>query len=98
MVERGGLIEFSSTAHTADVPEQSNWHRENPFYPFTPGMLVFPSVTITNKGVIKTKYAGDTMCLLLMPELSIKKGNFEIQVNRLNAMKDMNEFRNCDFF
>ncbi|KAK3755992.1 hypothetical protein QZH41_003345 [Actinostola sp. cb2023] len=53
IIERRGSIEFSASAHTALLPNETQWHKDNPFYPFTPGLLNIPIAIVTNTGVMK---------------------------------------------
>lgn len=74
VVERRGSIQFSGTAHTAALPDEAQWHEDNPFNPFTPGLLNIPIVTVTNTGLI-TITTVPFGFVLQFAELTIKKGN-----------------------
>ena len=52
VLERDGTVTFSGHAHTAKLSNQTNWHRDDHFEPFTPGLLTIPSMFIMNKGLM----------------------------------------------
>ena len=72
-LERNGKVEFSSTAHTAELPEQAQWHKDKPFFPFSPGLLVIPKVVINNLGEMAVQM-GAVRAVLDIADITVKKG------------------------
>lgn len=73
VVERNGLIEFGGTAHTAKLPEQAKWLDDNPFDPFTPGLIIIPLFIINNVGVARIKMT-PVRAVLDIADTTVKKG------------------------
>lgn len=74
VIERNGYIEFSATAHTSKVKTETKWHLDNPFMPFTPGLIDIPLAIVNNDGIMKVKLT-PVKALLNIADLTIKKGN-----------------------
>ena len=73
VIERSGLVEFGGTAHTAKLPEESEWLADNPFDPFTPGLIVLPLLVITNSGLVRIKLT-PVKAVLDIADTTVKKG------------------------
>lgn len=73
VIERNGFIEFGGTAHTAQLPEESQWIADNPFDPFTPGLIIVPQLIISNTGVVKVKMT-PIRVVLDIADTNVKKG------------------------
>ena len=73
VIERNGVIEFGGTAHTAQLPEESQWIADNPFDPFTPGLIIVPQLIISNTGVVKVKMT-PIRVVLDIADTNVKKG------------------------
>lgn len=75
VVERYGLVEFGGTSHTAKLPEEAQWLADNPFDPFTPGLITVPLLIITNAGVARIKLT-PVKAVLDIADTTVKKGEF----------------------
>ena len=73
VLERNGLVEFGKTAHTAKLPEEAEWLADNPFDPFTPGLITVPMLIINNVGVVRVKMT-PTRAVLDIADITVKKG------------------------
>lgn len=85
IVERGGSIEFSGSAHTARLPNETKWHKDNPFNLFTAGLVNIPIVIVTNTGVVKIAKA-PMRYILQLAETVVKKGKWHIKPPRVSAL------------
>ena len=83
VVERFGLVEFGGTSHTAKLPEEAQWFADNPFDPFTPGLITVPLLIITNTGVVRIKLT-PVKAVLDVADTTVKKGElvFYVSSNR----------------
>ena len=83
VVERYGLVEFGGTSHTAKLPEEAQWFADNPFDPFTPGLITVPLLIITNTGVVRIKLT-PVKAVLDVADTTVKKGElvFYVSSNR----------------
>lgn len=75
VVERYGLVEFGGTSHTAKLPQEAQWLADNPFDPFTPGLITVPLLIITNTGVVRIKLT-PVKAVLDIADTTVKKGEF----------------------
>lgn len=73
VVERSGEVQFKGKAHTATLPEKSQWFTDNPYNDHTPGLLTVPSLSVNNAGVL-TLSMDPTIPVLNNGELIVKKG------------------------
>ena len=73
VLERNGLVEFGGTAHTALLPEEAKWLANNPFDPFTPGLLIIQVLIINNAGVVRVKMT-PVRAVLDIADIAVKKG------------------------
>ncbi len=73
VLERNGMVEFGGTAHTALLPDESQWLADNPFDPFTPGLIIIPQFIINNLGVVKVRMT-PVRVVLDIADTSVKKG------------------------
>jgi len=73
VLERNGMVEFGGTAHTAKLPEESQWLSDNPFDPFTPGLINIPQIIINNVGVVKVSMT-PIRAVLDIADTTVKKG------------------------
>ena len=73
VLERNGLVEFGGTAHTAKLPEEAEWLADNPFDPFTPGLIIIPMLIINNVGVVRVKMT-PIRAVLDIADVTVKKG------------------------
>lgn len=76
VLERNGMVEFGGTVHTAQLPEESEWLADNPFDPFTPGLIIVPQLIINNVGVVKVKMT-PVRAVLDIADTTVKKGKQE---------------------
>ena len=74
VLERNGMVEFGGTAHTAKLPEESQWLADNPFDPFIPGLIIIPQFIINNAGMVKVSMTPVSV-VLDIADTSVKKGN-----------------------
>lgn len=77
VLERNGMVEFFATAHTAKLPEEAQWHKDNPFYPFTPGLIVIPRLIVNNQGVVRVQMA-TVRVVLDVADTTVKKGEWAL--------------------
>lgn len=80
VVERYGLVEFGGTSHTAKLPEEAQWFADNPFDPFTPGLITVPLLIITNTGVVRIKLT-PVKAVLDVADTTVKKGELVFYVS-----------------
>lgn len=80
VVERYGLVEFGGTSHTAKLPEEAQWLADNPFDPFTPGLITVPVLIITNTGVVRIKLT-PVKAALDAADTTVKKGELVFYVS-----------------
>ena len=73
VLERNGLVKFGGTAHTAKLPDESKWLADNPFDPFTPGLVIIPMLTINNAGVVRIEM-NPVKVVLDIADTTVKKG------------------------
>lgn len=73
VLERNGFVEFGGTAHTAKLPEESKWLADNPFDPFTAGLITIPLLIINNLGVVRIKMT-PVKVVLDIADTTVKKG------------------------
>lgn len=73
VLERNGMVEFGGTAHTAKLPEESQWLADNPFDPFIPGLIIIPQLIINNLGVVKVSMT-PVRTVLDIADTNVKKG------------------------
>ena len=85
VLERNGLVEFGGTAHTAKLPEESKWLADNPFDPFTPGLLTIPKLVINNLGVIRVRTT-PVRTVFDLADSTVKKGINFITVSCVTEM------------
>ncbi|XP_019646039.1 PREDICTED: uncharacterized protein LOC109486623 [Branchiostoma belcheri] len=51
-IERNGELRITGTAHTASLPEEAQWYSDDPFEPYTPGLITAGSLTVNNLGKV----------------------------------------------
>lgn len=73
VLERNGMVEFGGTAHTAKLPQESQWLADNPFDPFTPGLITIPQLILNNMGVVQVRMT-PVRAVLDIADTSVKKG------------------------
>lgn len=73
VLERNGLVQFSGTAHSAKLPEESKWLADNPFDPFTPGLFTIPLLIVNNAGVVRIQMT-PVEVVLDIADTTVKKG------------------------
>ena len=72
-LERDGTVTFGGHAHTVKLSNQTNWHSEDHFEPFTPGLLTIPYLVIMNRGLV-TVDLDPVRVVLDASDTTVKKG------------------------
>ena len=73
VIERGGTVVIRGTAHTASIGDEANWFGGHPFFPFTPGLVKLPEISVTNNGNFKVEM-NPVVPTLEIAEFTVKKG------------------------
>ena len=80
VLERNGTVTFGGHAHTAKLPNQTNWHVEDHFEPFTAGLIEIGSIIVNNQGVLTIDVATESAAIQ-SADTSVKKGKRHIMLS-----------------
>ena len=77
VLERDGTVTFGGHAHTAKLPNETNWDKDRHFYPFTSGLIILGSIVVNSKGLLTIDLTAESADIK-SGLVSVKKGDYTL--------------------